>query len=293
MTELVKKISRWVSTKRWLPYRFRKSVVKRLDPEMLKDYPFTSDLMGLKYKGNAGNYIERMIYFCGAYEKYMLNFLKHIVSKLKKDNLVFVDVGANVGNHSLFMSQYVKEVHAFEPYEVVRKSFEDNIKLNGIKNIKIHPVGVGDENAKIPFYAPTDFNEGAGSFVEDTRDENKLYSELEVVKGDEAFEKYGINKVDFLKVDVEGFEKKVFDGLKNNMRKNRPIVVFELLKATRDAFGGFEGMKKTFPEDYDFLRFSKASRDGGSYKTAPFDYDAVYKRKDVIACPIEKMGYIG
>ena len=104
---------------------------------MLKDYAFEADALGLKFRGNIVNYIDRLVYFCGAHEKYMLFMLRDYVRALNssqaREGIVFVDVGANAGNHTLFMSQIVEKVHAFEPFERVRKQLEENLTLNNIK----------------------------------------------------------------------------------------------------------------------------------------------------------------
>ncbi len=292
MVSVARKISSWVCERQSLPYRFRKSIVKKIDPSLLSNHDFKVDFFGMKYEGNAGNYIERMIYFCGAYEKYMLFCLRDYVKSLDNENLSFWDIGANVGNHSLFMSQITEEVHAFEPYILVRKQFEKNIALNNIKNINIHPVGLSNINESIAFYAPPEGKLGNGSFVEGCNDGNEYHTELQVVIGDEEVEKKGINPPDIIKIDVEGFESSVLDGLKNTISNARPLIILELSPETRKSFGSFEGMKSSLPDEYCFFRFSKASRDGGEYKIADFEYDRKYRRSDVIACPEEMVKHL-
>ncbi len=291
MTKTRKNLSTWLSEQRRLPYRFRKSVVKRMYPKLLKDHPFEMEFFGMKYCGNTANNIDRVAYFCGAYEKYMLFFLRDMVAKMQRDSLVFWDIGANVGNHALFMSRLVKEVHAFEPFEKVRTQMEHNVQVNGIKNITIHPVGLGNANARLPFYAPPPGIQGNGSFVEGGNAGNSYYTELQVAVGDELVGQ-GVPAPHIVKLDVEGFECQVLEGMKATIRATRPLIIFELLPKTREQFAEAGGMEASFPPEYSFFGFTRAGRERGDYTLEPFDAEAVYKRKDVVACPKEMLEYV-
>lgn len=82
-----------------------------------KNFDFTADLNGVRYQGNTGNYIDKNIFYYGAYEKPVFFFLRDIMTSAYSDQGVFLDIGANTGQHSLFMSRHAKEIHAFEPWE--------------------------------------------------------------------------------------------------------------------------------------------------------------------------------
>lgn len=282
----------WFSSQQSLPYRFRKSIVKKCAPELLKDNSFTVDFYGMRFSGNAGDYISRMVYFCGGYERYMLHFLRDYISHFDPKSSIFVDVGANIGNHSLYMSQYCSEVHAFEPFERVREQLEKNICSNDISNIFVYPEGLAEEDATIPFYAPPASNLGAGSFSKNHYVGNEYICDLKVVSGDEEFKKRNIKGLDILKLDVEGFEKQALHGLRRTIGQFRPLIALELSDTARDFFGDYSSFSSSFPNDYAFYRFSVANRDNGRYKLSPFEYTKHYKRKDVIACPVEKISML-
>ncbi len=168
-----------------------------------------------------------------------------------------MDIGANVGQHSLYMSRYARRVHAFEPYELVLERFRRMIELNSIKNIVIHPVGLRNKNEKIPFFKPPEFNLGTGSFEGRFYSANTPSEELEIVIGDEALEKAGVDQVSLIKIDVEGYEKPVLQGLARTLRLYRPIVVVEVTIKPEESFGfkSKEDLRSVFPEDYDLLVF--------------------------------------
>ena len=135
---------------------------------------------------------------------------------------VFLDVGANKGLHSLFLSRYVTVIHAFEPYEPVLDKFRRLIETNKITNIVIHPVGLGDKNEMLSFYEPPESNEGTGSFVKEFKIDNKPYESLQIVIGDHRLKQAGVSSVELIKIDVEGYEKSVLRGLTETLAVNRP-----------------------------------------------------------------------
>lgn len=285
MTALRRTLATTLAESRILPGRIRRSAVKRLDAQLLKNHPFEIPFYGMTYRGNVVNYIDRMVYFCGAHEKYMLYLFRDLIKNNPGKYEVFLDIGANVGNHALYMSQLVGEVHAFEPYAKVRASLEENIRINDLRNIHVHPVGLGNEEKKFPFYAPPDENLGAGSFFADHQDYNTYLGELQVVVGDQWLRGLNIRRVDLIKMDIEGYERFALEGLQETLRRNRPVVVMELSPKTRETLGSMDALKALFPENYSFSYFAKGNYDSGAYKLAPFAWHLHPKRQDIIAMP--------
>jgi hypothetical protein len=119
---------------------------------------FKTDYYGFQYEGNTRDFIDYFVLYFGAYEKPILHFMRDVMESIYANQGVFLDVGANKGLHSLFMSRYVTGIYAFDPYEPVLEKFRRTIETNKITNIVIHPVGLGDEDAMLPFY-------GGGSLV--------------------------------------------------------------------------------------------------------------------------------
>lgn len=280
----------WLSRQRSLPYRMRRSAIKRLHPRMLEDFPFEAEFFGLRFRGNIVNYIDRLVYFCGGHEKYLLHFLRDTVEAmrpLRPGPLTFLDVGANAGNHALVMAKCTDRVLAFEPFERVRRQLEENITLNALTNITVFPFGLGDENTRIPFYAGPENNLGAASFCDDHYEGCRYLADLEIRRGDEVLKQQQIGRVDIIKADVEGFERQVLEGLVGTLRRDRPLVIFELSPKTRENIPSHEALAALFPPDYAFFCFRMGRRDSGRYRLAPFDYAAQSKLQEVIACPRE------
>lgn len=284
------KIATAISQQRWIPYRFRRSALKRIAPSFLRNHAFETPMEGgLKFKGNLVNYIDRLVYFCGAHEKYMLHYLRDIAPILReaRGKLTFMDVGANAGNHTLFMATIADNVLSFEPFERVRKQLEDNIALNGLTNVRVFPFGLGSETGSLPFYAGPDDNLGAASFREGHYEGNKLIGVSKIRVGDEVMEQEKLPRIDILKADVEGFEKEVLVGLEQTLERNRPICIIELSLTTREKLADEEDFYSLFPTGYKFFQFKQGDRDSGEYKIEPFVYENRNKIQDVIAIPKE------
>lgn len=263
-------------------------------------FPFSVDFYGLEYRGDLSNSIDYHIYYYGAFEKSLLYFLRDaMATTVKDDQGVFLDIGANVGQHSLYMSQHAKQVQAFEPYEPVRRSFEQHISLNQLKNINIHPLGLSNENIRIPFFAPAGNNLGIGSFDSNsTVRGNEYLGELSVVIGDDYLIDQGIDRVDLIKIDVEGFEKLALQGLKQTLYRCQPVLVMEISYGNCNSFKDEADLRAALPADYELFNFDTRKPDGrksrrkasrarrtGAYTLIPFRFGNQGQQDDIIACP--------
>jgi len=286
-----------------LPRRLMRPVFKRLRSSNNADFSFCVNFYGLEYQGNLNNNIDYNIYFYGAFEKPLLNFLSDAMQSFADEKTgVFVDIGANVGQHSLYMSRYSAQVHAFEPYAPVRNRLVQQISHNSINNIQVYPLGLSNENTSLPFFAPTGNNAGIGSFDASSIEKgNKQIGELELVRGDDFFVSINPERIDLIKIDVEGFEKPALEGLQKILRKYRPLIVCEVTYGKALSIQSREEILQLLPENYTLLAFNKRKSDGskarrrdartrqsGEYEI--IDYKQMLKngQDDVIACPDEK-----
>jgi len=296
------KISNYLWRQPWFKPEYGKSIYKMIcqtgEPP---DAPFVTDFYGLKYEGNLQNTIDFSIFYYGAFEKPLLYFLRDCLKALGRSPSTFCDIGANIGQHSLFMSRFADTVHAFEPYQVVRDKMQHQINLNDLKNISVHPVGLSDNNQSLPFFAPTGRNQGIGSFDSGTQSKgNRNIGELALVIADEYLADKGIASIDLVKIDVEGFEKSVLRGLIQTLSRYRPLVVCEITYGSELSFRSFTDLGKMFPKNYQFYTFdtrkadgSKARRRGakarrsGKYQLIPFLFESPRGQDDIVACPEE------
>src|SRR5690606_30665189 len=137
------------------------------------------------------------------------------------------------------------------------------IALNKLMHIKVHPVGLSDRNVHLPFFAPTGRNMGIGSFDASTTSKgNVSIGDLELVRGDDYFLMQGIVRIDLLKMDVEGFEKPALHGLRETLRRLRPLIVCEITYGKELSFTSRQDLLDHLPPDYELFTFDKRKADG-------------------------------
>lgn len=279
----------------FLPRRHCKKIYKHL-PDTLKSFPFEVDFYGFTYTGDLQNRNDREVFFKGAFEKDILYCMRDVIKSLGTQVTV-LDVGANVGQHALFLSPYAEHVYAFEPYQPVRQIADYHFRSNNLNNVTLYPVGLSDESMHLPFYPPPSTNLGKGSFDSDFQKATTQPEILEVVNGDNFLEVNLINHVDLIKIDVEGFEKKVLQGLTNTLKQSRPIVFFELSKHVKQPIEDAAALYSLFPEGYEFKTFHSGMKfieqcrlRWGKYQLVDLDMQAFQsdkktKQLNVIAFP--------
>ena len=233
------------------------------------DYAFSKDFYGLKYKGNLNNNIDANVFFYGAFEKPLLFFLRDTLNALitETPKAIFMDIGANVGHHSIFLSKFASQVLAFEPYPKVNIQFKQQIAHNNISNIQIFENGLSDRRETLNYYAPTGNNEGIGSFDESSIGKgNTSYGKLELQEGDQVIESDSWKNIKLIKIDVEGFEKKVIKGLSRTIEEERPVIVCEITYGQQLSFVSIEELSSYLPQNYEILTFNTRKLDGSKDK---------------------------
>jgi FkbM family methyltransferase len=211
-------------------------------PDYAPSIPFSVDFFGLVYRGDLGSFIDWSVYVYGAYSKNELLLLRDLALVLRSalGRVTFYDIGANVGQHTVFMSPLVDRVVSFEPFPLVREKLEQKLSDNAIGNVTLFPVGLGSKDEDLPYTPPDGKNLGTGTFRSVAADRDTCV--LPVRNGDLFFNQNALPRIDLMKIDVEGFESNVLIGLKETIKRDRPVILMELSSADRSGFGD----KKSF-----------------------------------------------
>ncbi|HVX90785.1 MAG TPA: FkbM family methyltransferase [Candidatus Paceibacterota bacterium] len=221
---------RLVCLQNWLRWGLRYRLFALVPP---LDHPFDVPFFGTRYRGNLNTFGDRYVYFFGAGEReYMLAMGNYV-----RPGSVVLDVGANVGQHSLYFAVKGAHVLAFEPYEAVRKTLEDRVR--GFASVKIFDIGLSDAEGSFLFSAPIGDNIGLGSFSAGHGDPDRIALTLHTRKGDDVVRDENLTRVDFIKIDVERHEAPTLRGLQHTMHTFRPVVEFEFAAfafSSRDEF---------------------------------------------------------
>lgn len=220
--------ARLVRSLRWLRnVRGWERATALLVPPALNEPFVAKNATGL-FAGNLSSFIDRRMYLFGSYEELHLDaFLAFMRDKRRG---IILDVGANVGTHSLAFARHFKQVHAFEPNPTLWPGFTRNMAMNGLHNVILHKIGLGERDAELPFYSieKTNFGLGTCSHVEQYDLPLKEIGTVQVARGDDYAREQGIGLIDAIKIDVQGFEPEVLRGLRGRLITDRPIVWFEL-----------------------------------------------------------------
>lgn len=145
------------------------------------------------------------------------------------ENAVFLDIGANIGVFTITAAQFLKQngrVIAVEASPKIFPYLRQNIKANGFNNVKILELAATEQdNATVLFYeAPMD-KFGMGSLGPQF---DNYPIEVKTKTIDSILQDEKIDKVDFMKIDVEGYEASVFQGAEKLLNSpNAPIILFE------------------------------------------------------------------
>ncbi|MCZ6684279.1 MAG: FkbM family methyltransferase, partial [Planctomycetota bacterium] len=237
---------------------------------------------GLLYPGRADHFIDWNVLFHGLYEADDLRLLAAVAGAY--DRPVFLDVGANNGHHSLFMSAHAATVHAFEPNPGARRVLAERIDLNRLSNVVIHDcaLGAADEHRRLYVSDQPEFP-GASLIPGVNRTATDKFIDVRVCNGDCYLGENDITRFDLIKIDVEGFESAVLDGLRRNIERNRPVVLVEISQESRSRFGALAEFQDRFPEGYRFHVVKRASGLSISPRLVPLNED-VYRTGGNVFC---------
>lgn len=156
-------------------------------------------------------------------------------------NPTILDIGANVGLFSLSYASIFKgaEIHCFEPVPFIYDYLNQNLKMNPnlSGNVYTHNLGMSNclESKQLSIPMPQQHERYSKEL------DNRLYSVLG--QGEEKFEaqfmpldrwvkEFQIGSLDFIKIDVEGYEYSVLEGATDTLLSFQPIVMFELNEMT-------------------------------------------------------------
>lgn len=197
----------------------------------------------LKLKINPSWDMSFSIYWSGFHEFHEFLFLNN---HLKKD-MVFVDIGANLGEYSVFAAKRVAKILAFEPLPKMQILLQESISLNNFTNVQILPYGLSDKEQMLAIHEIENSHEGLSTFFPGERVTRHMY-EVPLKTFDTQFPSFGVSKIDFIKVDIEGGELYALKGARKAIEKYSPDVMIEINGPTYQAAG------YSIEEVYDFFQ---------------------------------------
>lgn len=180
---------------------------------------------GVRYDVDISKLIDHSIYFSNVSDTAWDNMLA-----LLKEDFHVIDAGANIGYLTLAFARRCNKgiVYSFEPDSDNFNSLSRNVALNDLRNVKLFNVALGNTQGKAQLYKMYESNPGANRILSDAPGSDTASEEVTVTTLNEWNRQGAFQKVDFMKIDVEGFEMFLLQGATELIRKWRPLLFVEL-----------------------------------------------------------------
>lgn len=229
-------------------------------------------------------HIGSRIFWDGCYSCAQLLLLDRVL----KFNMVYVDVGANVGEQTVFAAKRLTrgQVIAFEPTTAMYQCLVENVHLNGFHNVRTVKLGLGDQSAKLPIFTSDELssdgtiNEGVPTLYASQK-RSRLLETVDIVRFDDYTLQCHLERLDVMKIDVEGAEMAVLRGSERTIRHFAPLIIMEIHEGTSQAAGYSAKVLLEYVESYGY-RVEGLLQDGN---TRPFDSSELNGFRDVVCYP--------
>ncbi len=193
------------------------------------------DILMRLYKKDAAAVPATILSF-GSYETVEMNTVDRIIKMLPKGFVCF-DIGANLGWYSLNIKKIRDDarVYAFEPIEETYKKMILNFEINDTSIVAFN-FGLYNDNTIETFFYDT-VASGASSMRDLRLLDTTKTIQCPMKKLDDVVKENNIDRLDFVKCDVEGSELFVYQGGSDSISKYKPVVFSEMLRKWAGKFG--------------------------------------------------------
>lgn len=162
------------------------------------------------------------------YEPEITEVLGDVLGK----NKVFVDIGANIGYHTIYGAKLAKAVIAFEPQKDNFAILQENVARNSCPNVICENFGVSDREGAASIFLCGN-NKGGHSLVKS--DEVGKEEAIRTIILDSYL---AGRKVDVIKMDIEGWELHALKGMLETLKRSRPVLISEFRASSIQTAGG-------------------------------------------------------
>lgn len=188
-----------------------------------------------KFSGVANDYLFQAIHTQGAHEPHF----DEVVNILVNHSDVILDIGANIGTHSVIFARKVKsgKIYAIEPQSLIFSILQNNILYNGLANvIPLHYSITARNNHAVSMnnfsFVGEQINNGALG-LKPFKNKNVI-GEISLSR---TIDSFNFNSISFLKMDIQGSEVMALAGAKKTIMQSRPIMYIEIEKVHLEALG--------------------------------------------------------
>jgi FkbM family methyltransferase len=216
LEEIIRKMPRFKGKNRMARLLFKKEISQSSNLKVKGKYNCQYNLPNIKES------VAFEIFVNGIYESDTNQFLYERVP----ENGLLIDIGANIGAVTIPLCKRRKDIRVLciEAAPSIFATLEKNIKENGLDNqVSCYNYALYDVDHKIlPFYS-SEANFGKGSLSAVYTDKAV---EVRTIRLDTLINELGITKVDFIKIDIEGYEYYAFKGAEELLNGYQPPTIF-------------------------------------------------------------------
>lgn len=215
-----------------------------------------------------------------------------VVKKLLDKGDIVVDAGANIGEISLVAAKAVGKdgcVYAFEPVTSIADRLAENIEANRLENVRLLRFGLADEERTVPIFAAAGAfhdgseNSGLGTLFATSQRSAKIEN-IRLTTLDRYWDETKPQRMDLVKIDVEGAELAVLMGARNCLERFKPYLVIEVQTDTAEAAGYRAAAILEFLEPMGY-RFHRIARNG---RLRELTAQTLGKFQNVLCTPLER-----
>ena len=172
-------------------------------------------------KNLIGCYVES-----GLFESQLIEWSKQFLDS--EDSGIFLDIGSHTGSWALSLASLAQHVYAFEPQKMTYYALCGGVALSGIRNITCINKGLGSQEQIGTQTLRIVSKDGGGSTIQPTDQQILEEEQIEII----TLDSMNLNKISFIKMDVEQNELEVLKGSQETLkRSNYPPIVFECNEA--------------------------------------------------------------
>lgn len=193
---------------------------------------------GFSINASPRDYASYGIYFFGDYDPRMTDAIRHLL----RPGMTAWDVGTERGWFSLLMAACVGKSGRVDSFEAFPKNVERlraNLSLNDFPQVRVHHGAVSDRSGGVLRFEPPSDQVTGKAWLSDcsgvgyvTSEASATAIEVPAVTLDEVAERERITRLDFVKMDIEGAETAALRGMRETIRRFRPVLAVEYNRAT-------------------------------------------------------------
>jgi FkbM family methyltransferase len=258
-------------------FGYLKWVLKRLRYDFSKEYLIKVNDCDLLLIPHDSGISEELLLF-KSHEPYSTKILQQHLH----EGMVCLDIGGNLGYYATLESKKVGnsgKVIAIEPSPLNFKYLKHNLQLQKMNNFEVHNLACGDSDGIVKFLISDHSNASRVIGDEEKIDSSMNIIEVSVKRVDQLIEDFNIKQVDFLRMDVEGYESYILKGATLLLNRFKPMIQLEL---HFDTLG--QNKTEIILEDFKNIGYHKLS-----YIAAELDTPLTGTEKNVQNTTIKKL----